>query len=113
MTKNNRKMTDKEFNEIGKACAESNRTHPYNVGQAYLIRLVTHYWVGQLMAVYEHEMVLRNASWVADTGRFHTAVETGKMSEIEFVGNKNDVIVGRGALIDAVVWNHKLPKESK
>ena len=87
--------------------------HPFKIGQAYLIRLVTHYWVGVLDWVGEKEMVLSNASWVADTGRFNEAISTGKMSEIEYVGSSGPEIIGRGALVDATIWKHALPTESK
>jgi len=92
---------------------EDDRSHPFKIGQAYLIRLVTHYWVGILEWVGPTEMVLKDASWIADTGRFHEAIETGKMSETEYVGKSGSVIIGRGALVDAVLWEHKLPTESK
>lgn len=85
--------------------------HPYTIGQSYLIRLFTHYWIGKLLAVYENELVLKNASWIADTGRYHKAVDIENLVEIE--PRKGPIVIGRGALIDCAEWNADLPTEPK
>jgi len=83
----------------------------WKVGQKYLVRCVTHYQVGELVSVNDKEIVLENASWVADTGRFHDALANGEMSEVEpFTG---PVLVNRGAIVDATIWNHDLPTQQK
>ena len=51
--------------------------HPYTIGEKYLIRTVTHYYTGLLTDVFEHELVLENAAWIADTGRYTQALERG------------------------------------
>ena len=80
---------------------------PYETDKSYLIRTVTMTIVGKMDVVGEKELVLSNASWVADTGRFHDALKDGKLSEVEpFV---DDVIVGRGSIVDATLWQHPLP----
>jgi hypothetical protein len=86
-------------------------SHPFKIGQNYLIRTVTMTLVGRLDAVYNSELLLSSASWVADTGRFHNALKDGKLDEVEPF--TNDVIVGRGSIIDATIWDHELPKEQK
>lgn len=107
-------LTIKEAKEL--ACLFGNKatdccTKPYKIGENYLIRTVTMIQVGRLEWVGDKELVLSSASWVADTGRFHDALKTGKLNEVEpFV---DDVIIGRGSIIDASVWTHKLPKEQK
>lgn len=88
------------------------RTTPFEVGENYFIRTVTHYLVGKLVGVTETELVLVDASWIADTGRFNEALRTGKFSEVECFPPKKNVLVGRGALIDAAVWDHSLPTKS-
>jgi hypothetical protein len=71
------------------------------IGKNYLIRTVTMIDTGRLVAVTEHELVLEDAAWVADTGRFAQAIEKGEFNEVEpFPSGR--VIVGRGSLIDAV-----------
>jgi hypothetical protein len=87
------------------------KQHPYMLGAAYLIRTVTMYYTGVIKEVYEHELVLSNAAWIADTGRYHDALKTGVFKEVEPI-NK-DAIIGRGAIIDCVEWLHELPTIQK
>lgn len=84
---------------------------PYKVGENYLIRTVTMIQIGKLESIGDKELVLSNASWIADTDRFHNALKDGKLREVEpFIDN---VIVGRGAIVDATIWRHELPREQK
>ena len=87
-------------------------THPYKIGENYLIRTVTMIEVGRLIAVYEQELVLEKASWVADTGRFNECLKEGKFNEVEMY-HTEETVVGRGSIIDCVVYHHDLPTESK
>lgn len=91
--------------------AKSNDAGPWKLGTSYLIRTVTQYVVGRLVAVHEHELVLEHASWVADTGRFHDALQSGRLNEVEPF--PAPVIVGRGAVVDATEWSHALPTAQK
>lgn len=71
------------------------------IGANYLIRTVTMIDTGRLVAVTQQELVLEDAAWIADTGRFAQAVEKAEFGEVEpFPAGK--VIIGRGAIIDAV-----------
>src|SRR3990167_3501968 len=73
----------------------------WRIGANYLIRTVTMIDTGRLVAVTEHELVLEDAAWIADTGRFAQAVEKAEFGEVEpFPAGR--VIVGRGAVVDAV-----------
>lgn len=73
----------------------------WEIGQNYLIRTVTMVDTGRVVAVTQHEVVLEDAAWIADTGRFAQAVEKAEFGEVEpFPSGR--VIVGRGAIIDAV-----------
>lgn len=73
----------------------------WEVGKDYLIRTVTMTDTGRLVAVTEHELVLEDAAWVADTGRFAQAVAKAEFGEVEPFPNGR-VIIGRGAVVDAV-----------
>ena len=84
----------------------------WEVGKAYFIRTVTHHFTGRLKGVTPLELILEEASWIADDGRFYDALKTGVLSEIEPFP-KGKVIIGRGSLIDAHVWKHDLPTEQK
>ena len=89
----------------------------FKKGKNYLIRTVTHIQVGKLVEINGKELVLKNASWVADTGRFYNALKEGlenqRSSEIEPFPKGSEVIVSRDALIDAVEYKHKLPTQQK
>lgn len=86
--------------------------HPYELGKPYFIRTVTHYYAGRLVAVYQNELVLEDAAWIADTGRFHVAMATGAFDEVEpYPAGR--VIIGRGSVIDATVAPVPLPMEAK
>jgi hypothetical protein len=75
--------------------------HAWQIGKNYLIRTVTMIDTGRLVAVTEHELVLEDAAWIADTGRFAQAVDKAEFGEVEpFPSGR--VIVGRGSVIDAV-----------
>ena len=87
-------------------------SHPWEVGENYFIRTVTHHLTGKLVAVHEQELVLSNAAWIADDGRFADAVAKSDFNEVEPFPEKRHVIVGRASLIDAVVVN-KLPVSQK
>jgi len=84
---------------------------PWKIGTCYLIRTVTMIQTGRLVAISDHELLLEDAAWIADTGRFHDALKTGELNEVEpFIG---PVIVGRGAIVDATEWVHELPRIQK
>ena len=78
----------------------------WQVGKNYVIRTVTMIQVGKLIEVTDNELVLSDASWVADTDRWTQFLKNGTVSEVELFCN--DVIVGRNSIIDATIWNHKL-----
>ena len=86
-------------------------THAWEVGRNYLIRTVTMIDTGRLVAVTEHELVLEDAAWIADTGRFSNALKSLDFDEVEPFPTGR-VIVGRGAVIDAVQI-HDLPRCQK
>lgn len=84
---------------------------PFAIGSTWLIRTVTNYRVGRIAAVYEHEIVLSESSWVCDTGRYHDALRTGTLTEVE--PSTGVCVVGRGSIVDADEWKHPLPREQK
>ena len=71
------------------------------IGKAYLIRTVTMIQTGRLVKVTDKELVLEEAAWIADTGRFSDAIVSLNFNEVEPFPD-GLVIVGRGAVIDAV-----------
>lgn len=83
----------------------------WQIGMNYLIRTVTMIQLGKLKRVTNQELVLSDACWVADTGRFNEALEKGTLNEVEMF--QRDVIIGRGSIIDATEWLTHLPKSTK
>ena len=77
----------------------SNDAH-WKIGKIYLIRTVTHIDTGRLVAVTPHELVIEDAAWIADTGRYADALKEAEFGEVEPYPD-GIVIIGRGALIDA------------
>jgi hypothetical protein len=88
-----------------------NKKHPYKIGKSYFFRTVTMHLIGKLEAVYGKELVISSASWIADSGRFYDAIKTGKLNEVEPFCD--DVIIGRGSIIDVTEWNHEKPRVQK
>jgi hypothetical protein len=89
----------------------THETGLWEIGQTYLIRTVTMTLTGLLVHVSEHELGLTYAAWIADTGRYADAVATGSFAEVEPYPDGRTVIVGRGAVIDAVIVDFDLPRE--
>jgi hypothetical protein len=89
-------------------------THPYTIGANYLIRTVTMIDVGRIAWVGEHEIVLEDAAWIADTGRYHEIVQRGNLDALAEVEPYRGLwIVGRGAIVDACPWLGALPRGVK
>lgn len=83
----------------------------FEVGRCYLIRTVTFYYTGRIRKITSNELVLEDAAWIPDTGRFNECLADGKFNEVEPF--KNDVIVPKGSIIDATIWDHQLPRSVK
>lgn len=81
---------------------QANVFTPWQIGQNYFIRTVTHHYTGKLLAVHQLELVLTDAAWIADDGRFMQAVASGEFNEIEPYPD-GPVIIGRGAILDACI----------
>mgnify|MGYP001106916061 CR=1 FL=1 len=86
-------------------------SHSFEVGQTYLIRTVTMFYTGRVVAITDSDLVLEDAAWIADTGRFSDCLETGVLNEVEPFLDK--VIVARGGIVDATPWTHPLPRTQK
>ena len=84
----------------------------WEIGKKYLIRTVTMIQHGTLVDVTDKELVMVGCSWIADTGRFSDFV-CGKIepNEVEPFPQDRAVIIGRGALIDAVILDKTFNKQ--
>jgi len=84
---------------------------PFEVGKAYLIRTVTMALTGRVVGIVGTFLVINEAAWIADIGRFNEALKTGKVNEVEPADG--NVFVGLPAIIDVYEWNHALPRLAK
>ena len=57
--------------------ATTAKLNPFKIGQAYLIRSVTTYTLGRVKAIIGDFLVVEDGGWLADTGRFSTALAAG------------------------------------
>jgi hypothetical protein len=91
------------------------RISPLRKGNKVFIRTETHYFVGQVAAWDDDELVLVNATWVADTGMFDKCLNEGQMNEYEPYPKDTGglVSVSRGCVVDITPWIHELPTKSK
>lgn len=87
-------------------------SHPYEIGKLYLIRTVTMIDTGRVVAVTPQEIVLEDAAWIADTGRFSDALKSQSFNEVEPFPDGR-VIINRSAVIDAVQIEGKPPRSQK
>ncbi len=85
---------------------------PLRVGNAVLIRTVTHYHTGRVEILTSTEVVLSSAAWIADTGRFADCLAKGTPSEVEPFP-LGVVSVARGAIVDVTDWTAALPSVQK
>jgi len=86
---------------------------PIRVGESVFICTVTRYYVGRIVALSREEIVLLDAAWITDTGRFAQALATGALSEVEPYPSGVPVSVARGAVVDVSAWRHPLPRDVK
>jgi len=75
---------------------------PWVIGEKYFILTVSMFYTGKLTAIYEDELVLSEAAWIPDTGRFNEFLANPeKANDIEPF--QNDAIIGRGSIVAATV----------
>ena len=84
---------------------------PFEIGKPYFIRTVTYFATGRVKNIVGQFLVLEEAAWIADTGRFSDAMAKGVMNEVEPI--EGEMFVNTGSITDAFPFNHKLPREQK
>jgi len=81
------------------------------LGQAIVVRTVTYHYLGKLEHVTATGLLLSDASWLADSGRWHLALAEGLISEVE--PYPGECVIERGAVVDVSPWPHELPRSAK
>lgn len=84
--------------------------HPFKPGDKLFLRTVTYHLVGEVTAVDGDWLTLKDAAWIADSGRFMEAIKHGRLAEVEPVGQ---AFVNVATVTDAFPWVHGLPLEQK
>ena len=80
------------------------------IGGKYLFRTVTMIYTGEIVRMSGQEIELKDAAWIADTGRFADNLKSCSFSEVE--PYNYNVIIFRGALLD-VTRIDSLPRLQK
>jgi hypothetical protein len=80
------------------------------IGEKWFIRTITYHLIGEVTGIMGSFLVLKDASWVADSGRFMHTIKDGTLNEVEPVG---DAIVNIESITDAFPWRHECPRLQK
>ena len=78
------------------------------VGKKFFFRTVTYHMTGMVTGIMGNVAKLKDAAWIADSGRFMDAIKDGKLNEVEPVG---EAYINLQTVVDFFPWKHKLPKE--
>jgi hypothetical protein len=82
-------------------------------GKNVFIRTVTYHYTGRIVRETPKFLVLTDAAWIADSGRFADAMATGSLSEVEPYPDGCEVSVAWTAIVDLCEWAHPLPRQRK
>jgi hypothetical protein len=105
------KLTISQALDLVKSLESRGQSHSFEIGKCYLIRTVTMHYTGRVVEVTDSDVVLEEAAWIADTGRYANCLTTGELNEVEPYPNR--VAVCRGGMIDFTEWNHQLPRKTQ
>jgi len=85
--------------------------HPFEVGKKYFFRTVTYHLIGEVEEIVGDFLKFKKEtiSWVADSGRFMEAIDSGQLKEVEPV--KVSGGINTNAITDYFEWEHELPRK--
>ena len=106
-------LTVGEFKELTSLLSskEGKQPLPFKVGSAYFFRTVTYFATGRVKEIVGKFLILEDAAWIADTGRFSDALSNGIMEEVEPV--EMNMYLNTDSITDAFDWKKELPKTQK
>ena len=88
--------------------------YPVEIGKAYLFRTVTHIELGRVKSICGKFATLSDASWIADTGRYHNLLKTGEFSEsAEIEPYTYASTVNIDSCVNFAEWPFDLPRNQK
>lgn len=85
---------------------------PFEVGKTYLIRTVTMVDVGRVTKLCGNFIVIEDASWIADTGRFHECLKSPEIF-VEVEPFAYPIFLNTQSIVDATLWPFDLPTKAK
>lgn len=81
----------------------------WKVGKTYLVRTVTMIYIGDLKSIESSELVLEDCAWIPETSRWNEFLNGKKPNEME--PYPNDVLIGRGAILDVTEYKERIKRE--
>jgi hypothetical protein len=96
---------------VNDAPAVPQARQPFPFEGTVAIRTVTHYYTGRVKTVEAGFVVLSDASWIPDSGRWSTFLAQGAANEVEPF--PDEVAVALGAIVDVAPWTAALPRDVK
>jgi hypothetical protein len=103
------KMTIGDIRQIKNMFGEKQESHSLRVGDKVLIRTVTFHYLGKIEKVTDCDIVLSQASWVADGGYFSLTLGEGIKHLKEVEPMPHGATINRAAIVDFSPWMHDLP----
>lgn len=108
-------VAEKDYNELVKKKTTKvivgGKEIPFVVGGKYFFRTVTYFATGEVESVNGNFLTLKDAAWIADTGRFRDAIMSGILIEVEPV--EVPMFININSITDAFAWTHALPRDQK
>jgi hypothetical protein len=85
----------------------------FQVGQKVFVRTVTNYLTGEIVSVNGDFVNLKDAAWIADTGRYADALKSGDFSEVEPYPENMQPFFNMQSVVDGGFIEFDLPKVQK
>ena len=80
-------------------------------GDKVFIRTLSWHYTGEVIRDTGVFLELKDCAWIADSGRFSTAISTGELNEVEPLKDGTKLMYSN--IIDCIPWEHDLPKDKK
>ena len=85
------------------------KTEFYEIGEDYVVRTVTMIYLGKMKQELSDSLILEDCAWIPDTSRWSEFLQGKKPNEME--PYSEDVIVYKGAILDATKMTQKIKRE--
>ncbi|MFZ5365419.1 MAG: hypothetical protein ACOZBH_04470 [Patescibacteria group bacterium] len=83
------------------------------VGKKVFMRTVTYHMLGEVKKKVGNFLLLKDASWVADSKRFSDFIKKGVQDETPEIEPVGEVMVNMDSVVDLYIWKHKLPTKQQ